>query len=331
MTNHRLTSRRFCLLAGALLWLVSIAGCSRSSPAQDEAAALTATESAVTPAAPSPTPIDADIVLPGTTEHELVITYIGDTGFIIQSGDTKIAVNVFFDFEYCVGPPSPHESLPIEHQSLMAAGQPPFDDIDIIIATSPHDNNYDRHLVADYLHSHPDTVFISGEEAAILVSWVYDFEEGRIMDLSLEGPQSETVTVHGVDIEFMNMPVLGYENTEEYYANMGVLISLGGYTVFHPGNLTGDDDLAAQMLQDYQIPDRDIDVAFMPFFLMLPDGVVVQENIDADLIIPDYFWCVRPDPLERWDAEYAEETFPNMILLDEVLQTLMLEPVPSGP
>ncbi len=330
MTHH---THRVWLLTGALLCasLASTTGCSNAAPAQDAASEPPPVEPTATPASlvtPRPMPVGADMVLPGITDHELVITYIGDTGFIIESGDTRIALNAFFEFDWCI-------DAPTHHQSLMIAAQPPFDDIDIILATSDHGNNFDLRLVGDYLEDHPDTVFISTTDVTGPLRTAFLDLEGRderVMGFSLTGQQREQVTVHGVDLEIMAMPHHGS------YSNLGFLISLGGYTLFHPGNLWGDSpEEVIQILQDYQIHDRGIDVAFVPFFYLIPpedafpqlagesDLIIAEEGIEADLIIPMYFWCVWPDFLARWDAEAARAAFPNIVLFDEELQTLTIE------
>jgi L-ascorbate metabolism protein UlaG (beta-lactamase superfamily) len=309
-------------LAGVLLfvWAAVIAGCSSLAPPQEPTETPTPAEPTATPSptpTPTPLPIGGDLVLPGTTEHELVITHIENAGFLIRSGETTIALDAMFNL---VG----YQARAYESWRLLTEDEPPFDDIDIILATHRHPDHFNAQVVGDYLATHPDAVFISTAGAARSIQMSFsDLEEvgERVLGFSPSDQVADEITVNGVDIEIMSLPHHAYGETPQGEMNVGFLFSLGEYTLLHTGDFGAQTpEEVVQRLRDYQIPDRDIDIAFVHNRHLSSAYIpLVQEEIAADLIIPMHYLGMSPTAAIRQD-------FPNSVLFFDELQTLTFEP-----
>jgi L-ascorbate metabolism protein UlaG (beta-lactamase superfamily) len=326
LTKFSSLSCRSCRLAGVMLflWAAVIAGCSSLAPPQEPTETPTPAEPAATPSptpTPTPMPIGGNLVLPGTTDHELVITHIENAGFLIQSGETTIAVDALFNLVS-------FQARAYESWRLLTEDEPPFDDIDIILATHRHRDHFDARVVGDYLETHPDAVLISTEGVANSIQMSFSDLEGveeRVLGFSPSDQVADEITVNGVDIEIMSLPHHAYGETPGGEMNVGFLFSLGGYTLFHTGDFGAETpEEVVQRLRDYQIPDRDIDIAFVHNrHLSSAYVTIVQEEIAADLIIPMHYLGMSPTAAIRQD-------FPNTVLFFDELQTLTLEPAPGG-
>jgi L-ascorbate metabolism protein UlaG (beta-lactamase superfamily) len=306
------------------VWAAVIAGCSSPAPPQGPAETPTPAEPTATPTpspTPTPMPIGGNLVLPGTTDHELVITHIENEGFLIQSGETTIAVDALFNLVS-------FQARAYESWRLLAEDEPPFDDIDIILVTHPHRDHFDARVVGDYLEAHPDTVLISTQGAARSIQMSFSDLEGveeRVMGFTPDEEVADEIAVHGVDLAIMLLPHHPYGVGTGGEVNLGFLINLGGYTLFHTGDFGAETpEEVVQRLRDYHIPDQDIDIAFVHYRHLYPSYIpMVQEEIAADLIIPMHYMGVA-------FTEATRQDFPNTVLFFDELQTLTFEPA-SGP
>ena len=92
--------------------------------------------------------------------------------------------------------------------------------------------------------------------------------------------------------------------------NMDLIISIGGFRILHTGDLYPDETM--ETLSHYQIPQREIDVAFVPVFWMVRAAYnhFVLEGINARYIIPMHF-----DPeTSNWLGD-IQANFPDATIL----------------
>ena len=76
---------------------------------------------------------------------EVRVTYVGNAGFLIAVGDKKILIDALFS-----GFPGGY-TLPEEIRDKMALGRPPFDGIDLALATHSHGDHFESGLVRRFL------------------------------------------------------------------------------------------------------------------------------------------------------------------------------------
>lgn len=92
--------------------------------------------------------------------RELEITYIGSSGYLIVSGNSKVMLDGVFDnfvkkFEVIV----PTEDT----RNMIGNGVEPFDSIDIFLVTHSHKGHYDRELLTRAIISNPNSRVVTNK------------------------------------------------------------------------------------------------------------------------------------------------------------------------
>ena len=87
------------------------------------------------------------------------VTFINNAGFLITVGDKKILIDAL----YHTG--NPRIDPPEEVIQRAVNADPPFDQIDLVIATHSHPDHFSADLVRSHLRNNPRAVFVSSPEA----------------------------------------------------------------------------------------------------------------------------------------------------------------------
>jgi L-ascorbate metabolism protein UlaG (beta-lactamase superfamily) len=323
MSKHKLSSCPAFLLVGSLLVIcaAALAGC-ESAPAQAAIEADPTPEPTPEPT-PSPTPIAAspDIVVQGTGDETLTITYVGNAGYLIESGDTKVVIDAYFHWTSECG------VVPPDYQELMREGAPPFDDIDLMLATHDHGDHFDPEAVGAYLETHPGTAFVSTAQAERAVDADYPELEQldeRVVGLYPSLRERVPLTANGIPLEIMPLP-------HGFSQNLGILMTINGYSLLHVGDL-GADTLVTTLdpLRTYGFADEHIDVIFLPYHYMQGDEQrAVADFFDVSWLIPTHLYpcaCFGPMGAGYLDTETVLANYPDAIMLEEEMQRFIVEP-----
>lgn len=258
---------------------------------------------------PTNTPIvlaPGDITLQGASDTPVFITFVSNAGFLIEAGETKVAI----DITALVANPS-------ARRRLMREAAPPFDGIDLLLATHEHSDHYDADVIADHLHHNPDAVFVSPPAAVEMVrALCLDLpdQEQRLISYDLERGERNNEIIAGVNLETLWISHGGRVD------NFGFIFDLGGYRFFHTGDMTDD----REGLALYDLPSEQIDFAFVPIYHLTEWDLqdMIFESIQADRLIPMHFYGVRDSMVSVLRQDY-----PDAVLFEEEMQRLVLLPI----
>ena len=323
MFTRKSLSRLAYLMVGTLLAIsaAALAGCDSppAGAAMEEAPGADPTPEL----APSPTPIASspDVVVQGTADQPLTITYVGNSGYLIESGDTKVVIDSFFQWDSGCG------TVPERYQQLMRESAPPFDGIDLILATHDHADHFDMANVRTYLADNPETAFASTTSAAASLGIYPDMEgeEDRLIGIPWVPRERTQLTVNGIDLEAMPLP-------HGDAPNLGFIINVGGYRLLHVGDL-GADSLTTTLepLQFYGLADEHIDVIFLPYHYMQGEEQrAVADFFDVSWLVPTHLYpcaCFGPMGAGYLDTEILLGNYPDAIMLEEEMQRFIVLPV----
>ena len=92
--------------------------------------------------APTATPAPTNTSAPTADLSGIRVTFVGNSGFLITVGDQEVLIDALFE------------------------GLPPFDDVDLILATHDHPDHFSATLVEQYLQNNPQAIFMSTKQAA---------------------------------------------------------------------------------------------------------------------------------------------------------------------
>lgn len=214
---------------------------------------------------------------PRAAADRIEIMYLANEGFLLTSGDDKVLVDGLFREG------GDYASLPLEWRETVETAQPPFDTVDVVLATHHHADHFHALAVCRFLDSNPLAEFVSTRQALDQMRSACDNPAalaGRVQAGLLSDGSSATVVLDELRIE----SVFLHHGAASSVENIGFLIEIGGLTVLH----MGDSQATAEDLRAAGLGERSIDLAFVPYWylidkrwtpaieLLQPGGIVVM-------------------------------------------------------
>jgi L-ascorbate metabolism protein UlaG (beta-lactamase superfamily) len=243
---------------------------------------------------------------------EVRVTYVGNAGFLIAIDDKKILIDSLFS-----GFPGGY-TLPGDIQDKMALGLPPFDGIDLALATHSHGDHFESGLVRRFLANNPAAVFGSTPQAIASLSGF----PGRVIAFQPGKNEPAADDVRGIHVEAIYLSHGAPEAGREEIANFGYLVTVNGVTLFHSGDIDAA-FIGFDAFRSLRLPEKKIDVAFLQHFYLLDvpgERKLVREGIAARHIIPAHYHYTEP-PLNR---EAVLKSYPDAIIFKAELQNWVM-------
>jgi len=312
------TSKKIFL---CLFLCVALAGC---TPTQNETAQAPATELQITAtpdnvvpimtAQPTPTyyfPVDTPVVYTNPTPDadlaDVQVLYVGNSGFLVTIGDQKILIDSLYEGF------NGECALTSDVYDLLVAAQPPFDDIDLILATHDHADHFNAETVQQYMRINQTVMFASTRQAAEQLT---EFGN-RVITLDASQGNPAQVDINGIHVEALYLTHGTVPNGEIETINNGFIVTVGEISFFH----TGDIDISlipAEVFINYGLPGMDIDLLFIPHFLLETSAFQseIQDAIHSRYIVVSHYLC--SDTPSRY---LIERHFPGSIFFTAPLQT----------
>ncbi len=247
---------------------------------------------------------------------ELTITYLGNEGFLLQVGEKKVLVDALQG----AGLP-PYVTLPETRRRALERAQPPFDGVQLVLASHYHADHFNARSVIRYLEHNPRARFISTEQAAeSLRQQAGDAAtlRDRVQGFHPEAGERVRVPLEGIGLTVMNF----HHGVGSKAQNLGLLVQLGEFRLLH----VGDTSATPAEFVRYGMAGEKIDVVFLPYWLLSEPGwresvagsrYVVAMHIPSADAPPDYFGSSASlEGLEK--SLRAME--PQLILFEELLQ-----------
>lgn len=211
-------------------------------------------------------------------DPKVKVTFIANEGVMIEFEDQKVMIDGMNRFANLNGWVSPTNTqlLAIEN------GDPPYDDIDVIMVTHNHGDHYSGTAIRNYLTDHPDTKIIVPTSVlpnfAGFASQIVDFEVNKFERIGL--------VVNGINID-----VLEVEHFDQFgmdfsgEESLAFIVNMNGKIFFH----TGDIDYVDSQLDVFNLLADNITAVVIPTF----GDLVNPANRDALInnVAPDQIIC----------------------------------------
>lgn len=251
---------------------------------------------------------------------EVEITYIGNAGFLFVYNDRKIIIDALYSSA------TVPTGVSLAVFGKIQKGLPPFDGVDLALATHSHNDHYDSYSVGTFLKNNPDVIFISSNEVRYYLEMEYsgfNSIQDRVVAVTLEKGETCELTENGIKLKILGMRHGGYYSGKNY----GYLFEMGDVKILH----MGDSLLTQSEIEVFQLPQEEIDVVFVNWWYLINSEYAntVREGIKAKQIvvmhndiktfedrIVDIDWI-----LERVGAE-----FPDALVFYEVPKETVEEP-----
>jgi len=238
---------------------------------------------------------------------DVQVTFVGNAGFLITAGDKKVLIDAFF-----TGFP-PGYMLPFNVKSLLLNAKPPFDQIDLILATHDHADHFSAEMVRQSMQNNPNAIFISTTQA---VSHLADFGN-RVIAMDPVTGTPVNAEANGIQVEAIYLshgtPPSG--STEIY--NNGYVVTINEIKFFHTGDIAALRDVV-----QYNLSDQNIDLAFIMHFYLQNSASrsILDINIGAKHLFPIHYQYTTPD----YNREVVLFNYPDAVVFNLELESWIM-------
>lgn len=187
------------------------------------------------------------------------ITYLANEGFLLSSGADKVLIDGLFR-EGIEG----YATLDLEWRESVETAQPPFDTVDVVLATHHHADHFHPLAVCRYLESNPISMLVSTQQALDQIRSACDNPSafaGRAKAAMRPDGTSVPVVLDALKID----AVFLHHGPASPVENLGYMIEIGGLTVLH----MGDSQATLEDMQAAGLGERPVDLAFVPFWYLI--------------------------------------------------------------
>ena len=219
-------------------------------------------------------PVFTDTV---TSKKPIKITFIGNSGFIIETGGKKIAIDAFFN-----GFPGRY-TLPknVIHKMKKSVG--PFNNIDLILSTHLHADHLKVGYVSDYLVKNKETEFFATDEAINIMEKnhsEFNLYSNRAHGLNPGWGEIKNISFNGIEITAVGIP-----HGRNPVQHNCIIFRAGKKNFVHLGDMSGDK--VQSVFKKADIKDMKFDIAFIPFWYLTnqKNAEIIKRNINSEQII----------------------------------------------
>jgi L-ascorbate metabolism protein UlaG (beta-lactamase superfamily) len=188
-------------------------------------------------------------------QEKIDVTYIANSGFLIESNSKKILIDVLFKNgwnSYLI----PTDST----VSKIINQQAPFENTNLMLITHNHEDHFNDSMVVAYLNNNSENVLIAPPLVtnAILKNPGYK-NKNQIVELDKINREKNVIAINGIRVKSFFLQ----HDTRPQIENFGYLIDIDGLKVFHTGDYNGAEIVEFGKLE---LQKENIDLALLNFY-----------------------------------------------------------------
>lgn len=196
------------------------------------------------------------IIIPSIGQNKLDVTYIANSGFLIESGKKQVLIDALFNQgwgNYL----TPSESI----VSGIINQNKPFNKSNLMLITHNHGDHFNAAMVANYLLNNSENILIAPPLVSNTILKHPDSKkfEKQIVLLDKINPEKNDTTIQGIRVRSFFIQ----HDARPQIENVGYLININNNTVFHTGDYNGYEIVELKKLQ---LQHEKIDLALLNFY-----------------------------------------------------------------
>ena len=249
------------------------------------------------------------------------VTYLANEGFLIRAGEQAVLIDAFVAEPYSL-----YRALTPEMRRQLEAAEGPFAGVDLALTSHHHRDHWQVEPARRFLDAAPGCSFASSAQVVGELGadgWERAGDDGAPPHpVRLAPGETEVLERDGLGVELLHLSHGTGRHAK--VQNLGHLITIAGRRLLH----VGDAAVEEANFAPYRLAERDLDLAFVPFWYFLsPEGqqLVRRHFAGARLVA-----CHVPDADRDEVAALLAKDWPEAVLLRDPGDTLTLPPPDGG-
>lgn len=189
-------------------------------------------------------------------QQKVDITYIANSGFLIETGNKSIIIDGLFKQGWDTYL-TPSDSL----VSDIVNQKKPFENSNLMLITHNHGDHFDATMVVEYLLNNKENILIAAPNAtnAVLQHSRYKEFGCRVVQLDKLHREKNDTTIRGIRVRSFFIQ----HDARPQIENVGYLIEMNDLKVFHTGDYNGSE---LEEFGKFELQNEQIDLAFCNFY-----------------------------------------------------------------
>ncbi len=238
----------------------------------------------------------------------LEVTYIGNEGFLVAMGSTKVLIDALPRSLYYA---EPSDTL----AARMINGIPPFDRVDYFLVTHDHADHFNPEMMTSFLLKHPGTQLVASLETCGKLTGD-SIAERRRTGVDLAAGQHATIRGENTEITVVRLEHGGWADVN----NLAFIVRSNGYTIVHVGDAKLSDN--EKYLRAIDWNSTPVDILFAEYF----DQSTQTAEIMAKLIHPKHVVLMHIPPGEETSARNVNgKIFPQTVVFGKENETRVFD------
>lgn len=248
------------------------------------------------------------------------ITYIANEGFLISSRGSKVLIDGIFTEGFGRFQTPTAETLAKESQA-----SPPFDNIMALLVSHYHPDHINPAYVIRHLLYDTEAVLIAPAQANDRLK---DINGYKVIDkqVVVASPNlNSAATWRSREMSVKVVPLQHANNDTRDIQNLGFIITIGGFKLFHFGDASAAD---VSVYKSLNLADENIDVAFLPYWFLDGEngdkGLEISRTIKPKAIVLMHVETGQVDHLRNLVA--GMKGVPPIYIMEKPMETLSVGP-----
>jgi L-ascorbate metabolism protein UlaG (beta-lactamase superfamily) len=199
------------------------------------------------------------------------ITYVANEGFLISSAGRRVLIDGIFTEGFGRFYTPTAEILNKERNAL-----PPFDHLDALLVSHYHPDHINPVDVVQHLANDRQAVLIGPPQVNDLLKPINGYEAVAKQILMVSPGPGDTTESSVQDLTIKSVALQHMSDAQRKHQNLGFLLSLGGFKLFHVGD-AGVSEVAEY--KNLKLAGENIDIAFLNHFWFDNENAVKAREI----------------------------------------------------
>lgn len=233
--------------------------------------------------------------------------YLGNDGLLVHVGGHKILLDAFYNQSFAT-----YTLVPEHLAAALLAGDPPYDDVELVFVSHVHGDHFSAALMLAYLRAQPQVVLICPQQVLdeLQQAQLEPSLRQRIRALDLApGDPWQTLQASDMAIDVIALPHAGGARMADVRNLVFRVALLPDYAVVHLGDAAVDPAAFAATGEFWRA--RSVQTAFPPYWFLGDDSgrELLREYVAAPQIIGIHVPVAATGQGTEWRASLEGDLF----------------------